>query len=149
VSDLNTEFIRQTLGVMTARDISRKLGITVWDVHKIGKELGIKYRYCKPRVVWMTSMDKVIREHYPKKSASAVARMLGLDRRDVFRRALAIGVKRENSKPMTRWTTSMDRKVREFYPTMNTKELAAAMGIDIRALTGRASRLKVRKIFGK
>jgi hypothetical protein len=75
--------------------------------------------------------------------------MLGLDRRDVFRRALAIGVKRENSKPMTRWTTSMDRKVREFYPTMNTKELAAAMGIDIRALTGRASRLKVRKIFGK
>ena len=94
MNDLNTEFIRQNLGPMTARDVSRKLGITVWDVHKVGRKLGIKYRYCKPRVVWTTRMDRIIREHYPTKSASAVARMLDVDRRAVCRRALAIGTRK-------------------------------------------------------
>lgn len=88
------EFIRTNLGRMRAVKVARKLGCETWDVYARAKAMGIKYRYMHPRVVWTTSMERTVRELYPTKTASEIGRVLGVDRRVVQRRALAIGLRK-------------------------------------------------------
>ena len=95
---------------------------------------------------WTPKEIDFLRWNYGKLGAVECSRQLGRSVQSLRVKAWKLGFKGKD--PGIRWTPQMEKMVRDFYPTMFSKDLAKWIGVSHRSLIRKARELGVAKVEG-
>ena len=97
-------------------------------------------------VAWTSTDEAKLRELYATTKSEKLAEIFGRSKKAVNSRAKVLGLQKAiGHGGKVAWTRTMDRRLRKFYPTTSTRDLAPKLGVSKLACHQRANKLGIRK----
>lgn len=140
--------LRKLYGTMTYEEMAPLIGRDKDSLSRRAIKLGLAPKKGSPKIeprLWTEKEDRLMRQHYRRKTVKEIAGMLGRSTNSVQKRAqdLNIAGARNTQGAPRKWAPEEDRIVRRHHKRLTPEEIAEKLGRTPGAVTARIKTLKL------